>query len=65
MGFGWIEASKTGYENLFIDYVFDGTEQLEFMMQPHDEFSGETDTLVFYFVDSGTGQGIPGTHGSV
>ena len=34
-------------------------------MQPHDEFSGETDTLVFYFVDSYTGQGIPGTHGSV
>ena len=65
LGFGWIEASKTGYEDLFIDYVFDGTEQLEFMMQPHDEFSGETDTLVFYFVDSYTGQGIPGTHGSV
>ena len=65
LSYGWIEASKTGYENLFIDYVFDGTEQLEFMMQPHDEFSGETDTLVFYFVDSYTGQGIIGTYGSV
>ena len=65
LGFGWIEASKAGYYNLFTQYTFDGTQQFEFIMEPHDEFSGETDTLVFQFVDSYTGEGIPGVYGSI
>ena len=65
LGFGWIEASKIGYNNLFTQYTFDGTQQLEFIMEPHDDFSGETDRLVFQFVDSYTGEGIPGVYGSI
>lgn len=65
LGFGWIEASKIGYYNLFTQYTFDGTQQLEFIMEPHDDFSGETDRLVFQFVDSYTGEGISGVYGSI
>tara|TARA_B110000967_G_C18877973_1_gene559479 strand:- start:110 stop:2416 length:2307 start_codon:yes stop_codon:yes gene_type:complete len=65
LGFGWIEASKGGYQSLGSQYLFDGSEQLTFSMEAFEDYSGATDTLVIQIVDSNTGDGISGAYGDI
>ena len=65
LGFGWIEASKGGYYTLTEQYLFDGSEQLNFSMEVYEDYTGETDTLVIQIVDSNTGDGIDGAYGDI
>ena len=65
LGLGWLEASKGGYLTLGSQYLFDGSEQLTFNMEPFESYSGETDTIVIQIVDSNTGSGISGAYGDI
>ena len=65
LGLGWLEASKSGYLTLGSQYLFDGSEQLTFNMEPFEGYTGEADTIVIQIVDSNTGNGISGAYGDL